>query len=243
MRMRQLAWFLAAGSFLVGAAVWACRLHLRPPLQVREFRMYGLKALDPAALKSLTGLGKGSPLFGPWMDGVLARVSSNPRVAAATVARSAAGDVVLKVSERAAVALVNLERLYYLSAEGKVLDRARADAPEAFDLPVLTGPWSGGAWSPECAGRVREGLRVLADLSASGVSQKSVSEVHWEESLGWVLYRVGSPARTILGRGEFRERARRWVKVLGRLERERRDVGEIDLDFPDRVVVKLKGTA
>ncbi len=237
----RVVWFVLAGSFLVGATALASRVRVGLPGKIRELSVFGQRVVQSKDLKSVAGVSRDTPLFGGWIDQTLTRVTSNPRVASAAVTRTATGQVVIRVSEHKAAALVNLERLYYLNAEGRVLDEARGDKPEALDLPVLTGPWSGAAHVSEWESRFREGTRLLKILAGGGFPQSQISELHFDPSRGWAVYRTGSAARVVVGGEQFEARVKRLRRVLKDVRWDE-GVREIDLDFADRVVVKHKGS-
>jgi cell division septal protein FtsQ len=169
----------------------------RLPMKVRAFRIQGQRALSAMDLKNLAGIREGDPLFGGWIKKAPNKMIRNPRVEKVSIVRHVTGDVVINVSERRAKAIANFDELFYIDGTGRVLEKISPRAPEAMDLPVLTGPWSGLRPSPAFDREIRDGLGVLEAFAQGGLVERNVSELHLDPKLGWILYRVGSDARVI----------------------------------------------
>jgi hypothetical protein len=84
------------------------------------------------------------------------------------------------------------------------------------------------------------GLALRAALLDAGFEEKEISELHFDSQLGWVLYRVGAASRAIFGSDQFTEKATRLARVLQDFRNKEGTVKEIDLDFRDRAIVKMK---
>ncbi len=228
---------------MIGGALFVARSKASLPFEVRNLKVNGLKTLQNIDLYEFTGIQKNTPLFGKWMDDVLERVRANPRIAEATIFRNSTGEVVVQVAEHQAYALINLERLFFINGEGIILDEARLGSTETRDLPVITGPWSGKKWTGEWTQHAKEAVLLLKMLSNDTLPEKKISEVHFSERLGWIVYEIGSKARIIVGNDDLRRRTERLRRVLREVKKHKSSVREIDLNFSDRVVVKLKDTA
>ena len=236
--------------FVVGSLIilpnWVRRLKDRLPMKVRNLQVQGIKALSALDLKVLSGIQEGSPLFGSWVEGALARVSSNPRVAKVTVIRDVTGQVVIRVAERQPKALVNFDQLYYIDREGKILEQVRPNSPEALNLVVITGPWSGKSYPTPKASfdyhpKLISALELLTMFAKSGgLQEKSISEIHFDSKWGWRIFRIGGEAPILVGHDGFQGKVQRLTQVLQDLEGRHLNVKGIDLDFTDCVVVKLR---
>jgi len=210
------------------------------PLKVRSLRVTGLRVLSAIDLRKIAGIEKGDPLFGKWIKDAPEKLSKNPRIENVSVVRHMSGEVEINVSERQAEAIVNFDELYFVDAAGIVLEKVRPSTSENIDLVVLTGPWSGLRPSDDFNNEVRDGLRLMDAFMRGGLKEKEISEVHLSSKSGWVIYRVGSDAKIVVGRDRFGTKARRLVRILRDFKGREIIVKEIDLDFRDRAVVKLK---
>lgn len=243
-RKRAPRWFAPlAVAFVAAAAVfvprWFRDLGERLPMKIRELHVQGAKALSAIELKALAGIQEGAPLFGKWPAEVLAKVKQNPRVERVTLVRDVTGKIVMHVAERKAEALVNLDRLYFVDREGNVLEAADPTSAGVANLIVLTGPWKKEK-RPEPRAQLAEGLALRDALLTAGFEEKRISELHFDSKLGWVVYRVNSKAPAIIGEGRFSEKAKRLARVLRDFKGKEQVVKEIDLDFRDRAIVKVK---
>ena len=214
------------------------KIHL--PLRVRQLQVSGLSRIDPVEVKDLVDLKKGDPLFGTWTQTTKEKVRTNPRVEGAQIARTLTGQVFMVVQERAAAALVNLNRLYYTDEQGNILGPAVSKTGSGLDLVVLTGPWSGRKSWDGLAARVREAMELKRTFVRAGTDEKQISELHLDPSKGWIAYCVGSAARIVVGQDGFAEKVARLHRVMQDFRGREKALREIDLDFDDRVVVKLE---
>jgi cell division protein FtsQ len=217
----------------------------RWPARVSEFRVEGMKALSSPVAKELSSLWEGKSLFGSFVSRskeAVQTLGQNPRVANVTVLRDMTGQVLVKVAERQPAALVNLDRLYYVDREGLLLDPVTPDSSEAANLVILTGDWGKMkvGMAERLKPRLRNGLDLLAALQDAGFRQKEISELHQTAMSVWVVYLVGSGIPILVGSDRFETKALRLKRVVKDLEAQKVSVKEIDLDYRDRVVVKLK---
>lgn len=229
--------------FVLGAVVvlpgtmrnWGDRL----PIKIRQLHVEGTKALSSIDLKSMAGFHKGEPLFGEWGKDVVKKLKEHPRIERVTVARDATGKVFVRVAERKAAAMVNLDRLYFVDREGNLLGPADLRSPEADDLVVFTGPWR-KVPAVGMKEQLVEGLGLYGTLVDVGMEETRISELHFDRKLGWVLYRTSPAVRVILGKEQFTRKAKRLARVLRDFKGKEELVREVDLSFRDRAIVKMR---
>ncbi|MFH1018020.1 MAG: cell division protein FtsQ/DivIB [Pseudomonadota bacterium] len=217
------------------------RQKFRLPLRVRQLRISGITHFPSLDLKDLVDLKQGDPLFGNWTKTTQEKIRRNPKLEGGTIARTLTGEVFMVVTQRNVAALVNLERLYYVDEKGNVLGPALKTEGPAPDLPVLTGPWSGRKNWQGLRERVQEAMDLKRTFVRAGADEKKISELHFDPAQGWAAYLVGTPARIVVGHGDFSTKASRWNRVMQDFRGKEKSIREMDLDFDDRVVVKLEG--
>ncbi len=182
-----------------------------------------------AEVRHLANVGIGEPLIGVDLDAVVAGVERHPWVAHAEVRRAFPDRVVISVRERVPTALLLLDQLYLVDAEGNVFRKA---AGVSLDLPVLTGiPLEYSTEQPDLARRIiRDGLSILATASDSArqgegeIAENAVSEVRFDARAGYTLM-LRNGGEVLLG---FEPDA-----ALTRLSRLARK--GVDLSLPHRV--------
>ncbi|HLG19076.1 MAG TPA: FtsQ-type POTRA domain-containing protein [Bdellovibrionota bacterium] len=233
----------ASLAFVAGmlSLPWLVRSTLpKLPVNVRELYVSGGSLLSALDIRSMAKVDRGQKLFSASMERVVQRVKADPRVERVAVVRNATGDMAIQVTERKAAALINLDDLYYADAEGTILGSVPAGAKDMESLPIVTGPWKGSAKNRKSIPEIRSALELMAVLATAGVAQNQISEIHFDEKLGWVLYHVGCGMRIVIGWDGFPTKAKRLKRVLRDFEKREPLVREIDLDFDDRAIVKLK---
>ncbi len=186
-RRLRIAAAILGSSVLLGGAVWA--LVGSPWLRYQHLEVAGNTRAPVAHLRHLANLPEGQALVLLDLDGAVAGVRRHPWVASAEARRSFPNAVVLTVTERRPVALLQQSGgLYLVDDTGTVFARAGADD---LDHPVLTG--LDGALAdaePELARKVlRTSLDWLTAAQAQGgVPEHELSELRFDAETGYTLY-------------------------------------------------------
>jgi cell division protein FtsQ len=199
-------------------------LFLSPHVRYEHLRVVGATRADVAELRHLADLPLGEPLVSLDIDRAESGVERHPWVASAELRRAFPGTVVLRVRERVPVAILQLDGLFLVDADGYPFTRA---TPGDLDHPYLTGlaPELASA-QPEVARRVlREALQWLEVAQSKGqLPESALSELHFDARAGYTLV-LRNGGEVLLGFAEP-ERASR----LSQLAR-----GGLDLSRPHRV--------
>ena len=201
-----------------------------------------LAAKDILTLAAVPGNGQ---MFELDLYAIEQRVNKNPYVKSVAVHRDIPDRIRISIEERVPVAIVVMDRLYYIDAEGYVLPPARSQS--IFDLPVLTGLPSG-----EFVSGVRTKNRDALDaLSILAVAQeideelyRNISEIHFEENKDAVFYTSEFGIPVVLGREQVGINLVKfdsfWKSVVAKNGAQQ--LQYIDLRFEDQVVVRWNHT-
>ena len=168
------------------------------------------------------------------------KIEENQWVARAEVVRSLPDEVVVSVTEHEPRAIVQLDYLYYVNAAGEVFKLL--DSNDRLDLPIFTGidrqylldnPEEGRAW-------LQQGL-LLADAlrSRSVFNLEDVSEIRIDRETGLVVHTRNYGVPVVFGRDDFTRKLDQLERIYGDLEPRLTALYYIDLNVPDRVVVKV----
>ncbi len=182
--LRRIAAILAV-TVLAGGVGWLCfgSEHLR----YRTLRFVGNTEATEAQLRHLADLPPGEPLLALDLARALEGVRRHPWVAGATARRVFPDTVVISVEEREVRALVLLDGLYLVDADG--VPFRRAAAPH-LDHPVISGI------DPQVAAQYPElGRRIVSDSLAlidaaqghAGLHASDISEVRFDPESGYAL--------------------------------------------------------
>lgn len=204
----------------VGGVVWVG--FFSDLLRYRELRVVGNARASEAALRHLADLPTGEPLLLLDLDGAVAGVSRHPWVKRATARRIFPDTVVLQVEERVPVALLLLDGLYLVDADGTPF--RKADGAD-LDHPVVTGipPELARADAPLARRIVADALALLEAIEGrAGLRRSAISEVRFDARAGYTLA-LRNGGEVLLG---FQEPApdggipgtEGWSRALARLD-------------------------
>jgi hypothetical protein len=218
------------------------RIERKIPFKVKELQVLGGNSFKIPNLSEWLSVKEGDPVYGNWVGKSIDKLKENPRVEQAIVARSMTGEVMVKIGERKDEALVNLKTLHFIDKEAHILGPVDSDSRKnVADLVTLTGPWGEKGTIRGYENQLREGMMIKNILVESGIPEPKISEIHWDPKYGFDFFYVGLPARISLGKVNFEKKGVRLKRVLKDFYGKERSIREIDVDFDDRVVVKLSG--
>lgn len=168
-----------------------------PLLAVRTVQVDGVRTLSAADVRDAAGLTTGTPLLRVDVDAAAARVRRLPQVASAQVVRGWPDRIVVTVTERVPVAVVDVAgRRSLADASGVLFETVTGDAPDGVVPLDVAHP------GPHDAA-TRAGLAAIAALPSAvrsdlqGVSATSGADVVLHLTDGTtVLWGDGGQART-----------------------------------------------
>lgn len=204
---------------------------------VREIKVRAKEKVGGSEIVAMAGLSDGMMIWK--IDPVMIekKVAQHPWVKRVVVRREFPHRVVIEVEERAAKAIVVLERLYYVDGDGFVFKEVGKAEP--VDLPLLTGLKREDLLSqPQfIREKIQEALR-LGDL-AKGASL-ALSEIHLLAEDGVVLYPMNYPVALYMGWGDWEKKLERLQRVLDLWQGRESRLAALNLNFSDQVVAKVR---
>lgn len=194
-------------------------------LSVQDVLVTGRQRTAPGRVLAALEVARGAPILAVDPLGAKARLEALPWVRRATVERRLPEVLFIRLVERQALALWQLDgKVSVIDDEGEVL--AQADPADFAELPLIVG-----AGAPVEAVALLSLLESEPDLNRLVTAAVRVSERRWnlqlEEGVEVRLPEIGAEQA-------WAELAR-MVRQYGLLER---DVVVIDLRIPDRMVVR-----
>lgn len=215
--------------------------------EVRDIHLEGADRVGRDEILAAAGIAAGANVFEIDPEDAAAKIRALPWIRSATVRRRLPGEVSVKVQERTAAAIVELEGLYLVDGEGTLFKRLGENDPD--DLPILTGLTRQAVVEhPEGAREaIQEALGLLAEYRDAGLEARSpASEVHRDGSAGWTIVLASDGTQVRLGTGPYRIKLARLGRLLQELSRKRLRAEYIFLDNrvrQDRATVKLRSPA
>jgi cell division protein FtsQ len=232
----------------IGSGVaWGARRYVRtsPRFSVSEIITAGGKRHGPDEIASIAAIAKGQNVFAIDLDRARGRLTNDPWIERAEVARQLPGTIAIRVVEREAAGIVAMsEGTYLVTRDGAIIKRVEPGDP--LDFHVVTGvPLKMLVEDREGASRtVRRALDLALDYDRSPLAQRSpVEEVHVETNGDMTLV-VGKTGTVIrMGTAPYRRKLEQAVRIVAELDRRGAKPEVIMLDDearPDRVVVRMR---
>jgi cell division protein FtsQ len=236
---------VAAGALLVAAILALGRWLPRLPIfavDAVEARLSGRERhLTRQTVLEAAAVGRGTSLLAVDLREVAERVRALPWVDGVVVRRELPSRLVVEVTERSPAALVQLERLYFADAGGRVFKPV--ERGEAADLPVITGlaPAEVADDPGGAAARLAAGLALL-ELAAARLPVP-ISELHVDASRGFVLRTNAPGTEIVVGEGPFATKLDRAARVLAHLAAAGEEVESVDVTLEHRAVARRRPAA
>lgn len=182
----------------------------------------------------------GDSLFDLELHMIGRKIEERAWIARAEVERSFPDQVVIRVVEREARAIIDLDYLYYVDRAGEVFKML--DAGDELDYPVITG--IDRQYLLDNPDKTQDSVNLALQLmdaleSRTLFNLDDISEIHFEEQEGLVMHtRIGGvPVR--MGKQGFGTKLNRLESIYDDLEPRLMALKYIDLNVTDRVIVKL----
>ncbi|NDY42835.1 FtsQ-type POTRA domain-containing protein [Dissulfurirhabdus thermomarina] len=207
-----------------------------PALALKTVEVRGAHRVGRAEVIRLSGARPGMNLLA--LDpGAMARaVEAQPWIRRAAVRRVFPDRLVLTLEERTPVALVNLDGIRLVDADGVVFKALEPGDPS--DLPLI----SGLSADPGRPGRLpSKGLRALRLIAMAGrgervLSARNIAQIHFEKDGRMVVYTADAAVPIAFGDGDLRREFRKAEAVLYQVYRSGRyhRVARIELDYSNQ---------
>jgi cell division protein FtsQ len=240
---------LTLAGLCVGLVVLYHQLLTSPQFcikDINDIEIEGAKRLSHTILLQQARIGPGLSLLAVRPGQMERALMAHPWIAKAEVSRKWPRSLHLKIQERDPVALVQIgEELLYLDRQGMLFKPLSPGDPHNF--PVITGltpeQFRHAAGDlPEVVAQTLELMEVLKK-NQPPVNLENISEIHADLERGFTLYANGLGAALDVGSKDFAEKLQKFAQLWptlvqkGSLAR----VGRINLTYPRRVLVTMKG--
>jgi len=213
---------------------------------IRNIEIEGTHRLTPEVVLHLAKLSPDTNLLAVRPGQVERTLLAHPWIARAELTRKWPSRLHLKIQEREPVALVQLgEELYYVGRQGNLYKPMSPGDPHNF--PVITGlapahfHFSEGGM-PEILAQAFQLLEVLKGASPP-LNLENISEIHADLERGFSIYANGLGGALDLGFNDYTQKLHKFAQIWPALAQKgyAARIGRINLDYPQRVLVTLKG--
>jgi cell division protein FtsQ len=239
-RSIRVAFQLLLLSFFLFTGHWVY-VHLLedPYFRVREVEIEGCGKIRPEAIRSLIAI-EGMPnLFAVRLEEIARQVETHPWIDHFVVRKVFPSKIRVQIEERKPIAILQLEKLYYIDAKGVVF--SPVGEGDGYNFPFLTGLTrqaleKDSGSSRDLLMRALELVRMTEKEKGSPLEE--ISEIHMSSIFGIDCYARTNGIEVKMGKDFFHEKMRRLSIVWSDLRKKGLSVMSIDCSDLNRIVVK-----
>ncbi len=187
------------------------------------------------------GILKGAPQGNIWRlstRSIGLRLKEHPWVKDVSVRKTFPDTLVVRITERKAVAMINSDALWYVDAGGTIFKRLSAYDPK--DFPIITGFDRRELASAEDV-VVRQNLKRTIDLlkvAETGALGRNISEIHFDAQEGFTLVTRDNGLQLKLGTVDLKDAVRRIDAAIPKLAGLGPGSGVVDLKTEGRIFIR-----
>ena len=212
------------------------------PLNVGEVNIMGCMNTAESELVNLANVDFKANLANLDLREISSRLAKHPWVEKAKVKRDwSRRALIIEVQERIPQALILLDDLYLVDRHGEVFKKA--ESRDQLDFPVLTGLGTREVMGrdPQAVNLVGQALELLGILGQKKIfTPRDVSEIHLSKQNGLTIFTLKGGVPIRLGSGGLADKIDRLEKVLPDLQPKIKEVEYVELNYPRKVVVKMR---
>ena len=220
--------------------------HLFCIKDINNIEIEGAKRLSRSLLLEQSKLVPGASLLAIRPGQVERSLMAHPWIAKAEVSRKWPNSLHLTIQERDPVALVQFgEELLYMDRQGMIFKPLSPGDPHNF--PVITGltPEQFRHPAGDLPEVVAQAFQLMDVLKTTPppLNLENISEIHVDLERGFTLYANGVGVALDLGLKEYSEKLQKFAQLWPVLVQKGllTKVGRINLNYPRRALVTLKG--
>lgn len=240
-RMLRVSIASGSGFLLASGALLTVQMLLESGyFGVKQIRVEQQARVSEGDILEASDIKIGDSLFDLELHMIGRKIEEHPWIARADVERSFPDNVVIRVVERQARAIIDLDYLYYVDRAGEVFKML--DASDQLGYPVITGIDRQYLLDnpDQTQGSLNLALQLMDELEDRALfNLEDVSEIHYDQQEGLILYTYigGVPIR--MGKQGYEMKLNRLEAIYDDLEPRLLALKYIDLNVTDRVIVKV----
>jgi cell division septal protein FtsQ len=212
-----------------------------PLLTLREVVIEGCRKISEREILSMTQLDRRPNILSVELDALRSKVETNPWIARAEIRRIFPDSISIKVTERRPAAIILLDRLYYIDAQGAIFARVPED--QDIDYPILTGLHREDfKANPDQSRALLSKALTLVTVMEDGevLSKKDISEIHMDKAFGISIYTKEGAIEIKLGLDHYEPKWKRLERVWRHLRETSLNPLSIDCNYEKRIIVKMR---
>ncbi len=210
-----------------------------PFFSIKEIDVKGCRRLSPDMIISMARMGDMPNIFTLNLNDIAKRLELNPWIENVDIRKIFPDRVVIQIEERRPVAIVHLEKFYYIDSNGVIF--SPVNEMDKFNLPILTGVRvdsleNGKILTEDLAIKAIEFLRVIERKKIAPIEE--ISEIHIDKHFGIHCISLNEGIEIRMGWDNFEEKLKRLSIIWSDIKR--RGISAIFIDCSDlrRMIVK-----
>jgi cell division septal protein FtsQ len=234
-----------AGVGLIGCAVAALGYEMyqfcatRTFLKLEKVEIVNNNRLPREEIIAQGGIRLGDDMMSLKLRRIAELLAKNPWIEEVKVRRYFPGTLRVEVKEREPMAVLNMGYLYYIDGQGDIFKPLNEG--DRLDYPIITGITEEDTGkdpngTKEALGGALQLVTLLKD--DKNVNLQDVSEIHYDKGYGFTLFTMKGGVAIRIGKGDFSAKLSRLGRVYQELQANLTGVEYIDLDYPDKIIVK-----
>ncbi|NIO17697.1 MAG: FtsQ-type POTRA domain-containing protein [Deltaproteobacteria bacterium] len=237
-RLKYMVLTIGIGAALVVSGKLTHSFFTTSPLfaiaDLKVVKEEGLKDFD---FEKAAGLDEKGSLFGLDLEEVADAFKKNPWVEEVAVRKVFPGKLVVTLSRRKPVAMLNLDGLHFVDARGRIFKKVTRYDSKVY--PVITGFTRKMIEDDDGRDTLLRSLELRRMLKGS-VVEGNVSEINYSPREGSSLVLKDSGLRIKLGSSEIKSAFARLEKNYDKITHYRNDAVYVDLKYPGKIFVGKK---
>ncbi len=216
-----------------------------PKLMLKTVHIVGNKELSEKEVLTTGMIKKGTPILELDPAAIAAKLAAHPWIRDVNVQRQLPDRMLIEISERTPMAVIALEKLYFVDDEGFPFVAAPLSAANNF--PLITGIEKQFFMShkEDAESLVKLAFNTMALIKNSAAFKGyKIEEVHCNTFSGIEVEFAPGPLRINLGYGNYNDKLDRAARVLATLKQQSKKARILYLDNDKQrqlVVAKLAG--
>ncbi len=208
------------------------------PFPVQKVEIRGNQMLTYNQIVALTGITQNSNLFQISLKDIGQKVASNNWVESVRIQRFFPGTLVVNITERKPVAVINMGLLYYIDKKGEPFKPLTSG--DSLDFPVVSGISEEDINNEPAATRdvILNACTLLEALKQNGFVLADVSEINYDNIRGFTLYTTSTALPVKIGFDDFDNKLKRFARIYQNIMTQKPVPLYVDIDYRDRIVVR-----
>ena len=242
MKKGKKLFFVGMGVAVI-AFIWGLergtRLLLASHLELNTIEIQGCVRTDREQILEAASVPLKTPIFQLDLKEIARRVETLAWIRSCEVRRVLPNKLSVRVIERQPVALIRLDKLYYVDEDGTPFKEPSLG--ETLDYPILTG-WEDRVRTKDAEKEIiEEALWFIREVQDHPhLSREGISEINCNEIDAITIFMAKEGTMIHMSRGDVEFRVRRLEEVWKRITAKHLPVKYILYESPDRIVVGLE---